>query len=109
VAATPTAGPIADYIHYNSKREQQSIRLGRQAGIRAADALDSTLSSIAARAQEYALEVPAISSEQDLLESIRRESLEFPPVLGVTVATQVYCQTTGRIGTPRSPGRRFGA
>jgi hypothetical protein len=81
-----TAYFIADYRHYNQEREDKSIQLGEQAGIRVAKALDSRLNAISERAGEYVAEVTAIDNETQLLQSIKDESLRFPLVLGVTVA-----------------------
>jgi hypothetical protein len=77
---------LADLATYNHDREQASIALGKQAGQRVAEALDSLLLDIAGRAENYAGEVAAIRSEAELLESIRAESLRLPIILGVTVA-----------------------
>lgn len=85
-AAGLTAYAVVDYLSFKRHREQKSIELGRQAGIRVADALDATLSEIAARAGEYASDVATLRSPEHLLDSIEAESLRFPLVLGVTVA-----------------------
>ena len=77
---------IADYTSYQRERSEKSTELGKRAGIRVADALDSRLYAISERADRFASEVLNIESEERLLESIRSASLEFPLVLGVTVA-----------------------
>ena len=77
---------ISDYRQYIQDREDQSIQLGEQAGIRVASELDAQLSEISARAATYAAEVAAIDNEKMLLRSIRKESWRFPLVMGVTVA-----------------------
>ena len=73
---------VADYTSYQRERSERSIDLGKQAGIRVADALDSRLYAISERADRFASEVLNIESEERLLESIRSASLEFPLVLG---------------------------
>jgi hypothetical protein len=85
-AAGLTGYSVVDYLHYKRDRERESIELGRQAGIRVADALDATLSEIATRAQQYAAEVAEVDFEAQLLESIKQESLRFALLMGVTVA-----------------------
>jgi len=77
---------VADLATYSHDREQASIELGKQAGHRVAETLDSILFGITRRAAEYSTEVAAIRSEDKLLASIRTESLELPILLGVTVA-----------------------
>ena len=77
---------IADYTSYQRERNERSIELGKRAGIRVANALDSKLYEISERADRFASEVVNIESEERLLESIRSASLELPLVLGVTVA-----------------------
>lgn len=81
-----TAHLIADYINYKRERDERSVELGKQAGIRVAEALDSQLYAISDRAHGFASEVLNIKGENELLERIRRESLEIPLLLGVTVA-----------------------
>jgi hypothetical protein len=77
---------IADYQQYMQEREDRSIQLGKQAGIRVAEALDLRLNAISERAKTYAAEVASIDNETRLLQSIKDESQRFPLVLGVTVA-----------------------
>jgi len=77
---------ISDYQQYKQEREIKSIQLGKQAGIRVANALDSRLNAISERAREYAAAVASIDDEKRLLKSIEEESQRFPLVLGVTVA-----------------------
>lgn len=77
---------LVDLATYTHDREQASIELGKQAGHRVAETLDSLLLAIAKRAEKYTSEVAAIHSEDELLESIRTESLRLPIILGVTVA-----------------------
>ncbi len=77
---------IVDLNRYTSEREDESVRLGRDAGVRVAEALDAQLNEIAERAVQYAVNVVVIDDETQLLESIRDESLRIPLVLGVTVA-----------------------
>lgn len=86
LAAGLTAYSVGDYLRYKNQREQKSLELGRHAGNRVAEALDATLFAIAARARQYAVEVATVTSEAPLLEGIKRESIRFPLVLGVTVA-----------------------
>ncbi len=86
---------IADYTSYQRERDERSIELGKRAGIRVADALDSELYAISERAEKFASEVRGIESEERLLESIRSASLELPLLLGVTVAFEPG-QFTGR-------------
>jgi Methyl-accepting chemotaxis protein-like, first PDC sensor domain len=77
---------LADYRQYQQAREDKSLQLGEEAGIRVARALDFRLNAISERAGAYAAEVATISNEKQLLQSIKDESLRFPLVLGVTVA-----------------------
>ena len=77
---------VVDYSKYKQDRDEKSIELGKQAGIRVANALDARLYAVAERAVRYATEVVKIQSEERLLESIQNESLELPILLGVTVA-----------------------
>ena len=77
---------VADYKQYEQEREDKSVQVGEQAGIRVAEALDSRLNAISERAREYAAEAATIDNETQLLQSIKAESLRFPLVLGVTVA-----------------------
>jgi len=77
---------IADYIDYQRERDERSLDLGKRAGSRVADALDSQLYAISDRAEKFASEVLNIKSEKQLLERIQSESLEIPLLLGVTVA-----------------------
>ena len=77
---------IADYSSYKQDRDQRSIELGKQAGVRVAQALDAQLSAISRRAQTFATQVSTIDTETRLLESITAESLQLPLLLGVTVA-----------------------
>jgi hypothetical protein len=77
---------IADLARYRSDREARSLALGREAGVRVAEALDAELSAISLRAEAFVEEVSPIESEALLLEKIRSASLELPLVLGVTVA-----------------------
>jgi len=84
--AALTLYSVVDYSSYKRKREEKSIELGRQAGIRVAEALDETLSEIATHAHEYAATVADVTSEEELLQSIEQESLRFPLLMGVTVA-----------------------
>jgi hypothetical protein len=77
---------IVDYSTYKQDRVEKSVELGKQAGIRVADALDARLNAVSERAGKYAREVSAIENEDRLLDSIRNESLRFPLLLGVTVA-----------------------
>lgn len=81
-----TAYLIIDYRQYIQEREEQSIELGEEAGIRVASELDAQLSAISARAPGYAAEVATLDNEKMLLRSIRNESWRFPLVMGVTVA-----------------------
>jgi len=85
-ALTLTVYLIADYTSYHREREERSIELGRQAGIRVAEALDSHLFAVSREADKFASEVLGTESQVQLLESIRRASLELPLLLGVTVA-----------------------
>lgn len=77
---------VVDYSKYQQDRDEKSIELGKQAGIRVANALDARLYAISERADRYATEVVKIQSKERLLESIQNESLELPLLLGVTVA-----------------------
>ena len=77
---------VVDYLAYDEGREEESLAVGRAAGIRVAEALDATLFEIAARAEEYATVVAKLDSEARLLESIETESRRLPLVMGVTVA-----------------------
>ena len=79
---------ITDYVSYKQERDQKSIELGKQAGNRVARALDAQLFTISEGADDYAREVARLEGEEQLLESIRNESLRIPLVLGVTVAYQ---------------------
>jgi hypothetical protein len=79
---------IIDHTSYQRERSERSTELGKRAGIRVANALDSKLYEVSERAERFASEVLSIESEQRLLESIRSASLELPLVLGVTVAFQ---------------------
>ena len=72
-----TAYLITDYRQYEQEREEKSIQLGEQAGIRVAKALDSKLNAISERAREYAAEVANVDNETQLLQSIKDESLRF--------------------------------
>ncbi len=83
---TLTVHLIADYIHYRRERDEKSVELGRRAGVRVAEALDSQLYAVSDRAHRFADEVLHIKGEKGLLERIRSESLEIPLLLGVTVA-----------------------
>ena len=65
-----TVFSVVDYARYKTDREQKSIQLGQDAGVRVAEALDTTLLEIAERAEEYSAEVAAIDSEAPLLASI---------------------------------------
>ena len=77
---------VVDYLAYDKSREEESLAVGRAAGIRVAEALDATLFEIAARAEEYVTVVAKVDSEARLLESIERESRRLSLVMGVTVA-----------------------
>jgi len=77
---------LVDYVNYERDRDQQSIELGREAGVRVADALDAQLSAISERAVRFAAGLGTITDEETLLGSIREESLSLPLLLGVTVA-----------------------
>jgi hypothetical protein len=85
-AAGLTIYSVTDYLRYKQQREQKSIELGQRAGIRVAEALDATLLEISAGAREFSDAVSEVDSEAQLLESIKRESMRFPLVMGVTVA-----------------------
>ena len=85
-AAVLTAVLVHDYLTYKQDRHDRSIELGREAGIRVAEALDGRLSGIATRARRYAGELARMPDESRLLDSIRRESRDLPLLLGVTVA-----------------------
>jgi len=87
-AGALTAYFVVDYLRYNRSREEKSIGLGQEAGIRVSEALDARLSEIAARADQYAAEVADLDSEARLLAGIERESLRFPLLMGVTAAFQ---------------------
>lgn len=84
--AAVTGYLVADYVRYDTDREEQSLELGREAGRRIADELDATLQTVRERAHDYAIEVGAIDEADELLASIRQESGWFDLVLGVTVA-----------------------
>ena len=77
---------ITDYIRFQDHRLETSTDLGRQAGTRVADALDSELSVVAERAEAFAATIWNTRDESRLLERIREESLDLPILLGVTVA-----------------------
>lgn len=77
---------IVDYTSFMQQREEKSHQLGREAGIRVAQALDAKLLAISDRAGQYAADVASIDNENQLLQSIRDESQRFALVLGVTVA-----------------------
>jgi len=77
---------VVDYASYHREREERSIEIGRQAGIRVAEALDARLYAVSTAADRFAGEVLGLEDQEQLLESIRRASLELPLILGVTVA-----------------------
>ena len=81
-----TAYLVADLLHYERERDAKSVELGRQAGVRVAEALDARLSGISRRAERFATGVPEFDDEEELLEAVRAASLEVPLLLGVTVA-----------------------
>lgn len=81
-----TAYLVFDLRDFRQARHDRSIQLGREAGTRVAEALDAELGAIVSGARAYALDVASITTADDLLQSIRRESLRFPLLLGVTVA-----------------------
>ncbi len=93
IVITVGAAALAAYTVYGLRefkesRQARSIEVGQRAGIRVADALDQTLFEVAERANDYAEVVARIDSEPELLESIKKESFRFPPVMGVTVALE---------------------
>ncbi|MGH0036341.1 MAG: PDC sensor domain-containing protein [Myxococcota bacterium] len=77
---------IVDYASYQRERDERTVELGREAGIRVAKALDAQLGAIVEHARGFADEVADTDDEKALLEQIRSASLELPLVLGVTVA-----------------------
>ena len=77
---------VVDYTGYRQDRDRRSIELGKQAGTRVANSLDSKLFAISERADRFAKEISIIETEERLLENIRNESNRFPLLLGVTVA-----------------------
>ena len=77
---------ILDFQNYNQTRNQSSLEVGEKAGERVAGILDSLLFSISERAVVYSQEVSRITTEEELLESLKDESLSMKVLLGVTVA-----------------------